>query len=82
MSDSEGVYITTVDNPYDPSEQFDEWYAYDEAHGYHTCSLLDRVCNTSFLGLSDEINSESIARAIDEIIEHEGTELYKKIVKT
>ena len=32
--------ITTFDNPYSPSEEFDEWYTYDEGHGYHTLSRL------------------------------------------
>lgn len=74
------VYITTSDNPYDPADQFDEWFAYDEAHGYHTCSLLDRIANTSLYGLSDEYNTFAIERAIDEIIRFSG-ETYVKIVK-
>lgn len=80
-SSNSGVYITTVDNPYDPEEQFDEWYAYDESHGYHTCSLLDRVANTSLFSLGEEYNDRQIELAIDEIIAHEGEELYKKIIK-
>lgn len=80
-SSSSGVYITTTDNPYDPEEQFDEWYSYDESHGYHTCSLLDRVASTSMFGLGEEYNLIQIERAIDEIIEHEGNDLYKKIKK-
>lgn len=39
--------ITTVDNPFDPFTQFDEWFAWDEAAGYHTSSLLARVVKTS-----------------------------------
>ncbi len=30
------VRLTTVDNPYDPFTQWDEWYAYDEGKGYAT----------------------------------------------
>ena len=26
--------ITTTDNPYDPFEQFAEWFAFDEEKGY------------------------------------------------
>ena len=81
MSEYKGVYITTVDNPYDPAEQFDEWFAFDESHGYHTCQLLDRIANTSFLAFNEEENDNEIERAIDEIIEFEGNEIYKKIIK-
>ena len=31
------VRITTVDNPYDPFEEWDEWYLFDKTKGYHTC---------------------------------------------
>jgi hypothetical protein len=39
--------VTTVDNPFDPFTQFDEWYAYDERSGYHTTAYLARVLTTS-----------------------------------
>lgn len=73
------VYITTVDNPYDPSKDFRNWFMFDETHGYHTCQLLDRVSITSN-SLSDRTNMSAIERAIDEIIKFNGSELYKKII--
>lgn len=77
---SRAVYITTNDNPYDPAEQFKEWYMYDSLAGYQTCGYLDRIARTSDQ-LSDEENAEEIERAIDEIIAYNPT-IYKKIVKT
>ena len=59
--------LTTIDNPYDPFEQFDAWYMYDMEKGYSTCSYLDRIARTSNQ-LSDEENEKEIERAIDEII--------------
>lgn len=80
MSDKECIAITTTDNPYDPIDQFDEWYQYDESHGYHTCSYLARIADTSpFLG--DRINDKLVADAIDEIIRINGDTLYKKVVR-
>ena len=35
--------LTTHDNPFDPFEKFDEWFAYDSHHGYNTSSFLERV---------------------------------------
>ena len=35
--------LTTVDNPYNPFEQFTSWLLYDEEKGYHTCAYLGRI---------------------------------------
>lgn len=63
------VAITTTDNPYDPFDEFEEWYAYDERNGYHTCAYLDRSCYTSE-SLSDEENIKNIEDGIDSIIRY------------
>jgi len=71
--------LTTIDNPYDPFEQFDAWYMYDMEKGYSTCSYLDRIARTSNQ-LSDEENEKEIERAIDEIIRFDFQNIYKKVV--
>ena len=53
------VRVTSVDNPFDPFTQFDEWYAYDRAKGYYLSERLARVALTSDL-LSDDENEEII----------------------
>lgn len=73
--------ITTFDNPYDPLENFDEWYRFDEDKGYCTCSYLDRVTHTSDQ-LSEEENAREIERGIDEIIKFDFRNIYKKVVQT
>jgi len=75
-----GVMITTEDNPYDPFTEFDAWYSFDTLNGYHTCSYLARIANTSE-ELPDEINAEAIEQAIDEIVQLNLTGNYKKLVK-
>lgn len=74
------VMLTTIDNPFDPFDQFDEWYVYDESKGYHTCQYLDKIALTSY-SFSDEQNDEIINNAIDEIIELNPLKIYKKVYK-
>lgn len=73
------AWITTVDNPYNPAKQFDEWRAFDESHGYHSCSLLARVARTSEF-FTDEVNQRIVEDAIDEIIEFDPTNTWAKVM--
>lgn len=70
--------LTTVDNPYDPIEQYDEWSEWDRSSGYDTISYLGRIVNYSD-ELSEADQSEAVSDAIDEILEIHGDTFYKKI---
>ena len=70
--------ITTFDNPYDPQEEFSQWFIFDVTKGYNTCAYLSRIAKTSEQ-LSDEENERENERAIDEIIKYDFMNIYKKI---
>jgi hypothetical protein len=70
--------LTTVDNPYNPFDNFDEWFAYDSRMGYHTLSFLARVTITSD-EISDTDQLLANERAIDEIVEENVLGIYKKV---
>ena len=72
--------LTTVDNPFDPFEQFTSWFMFDEEKGYHSCSYLGRIARTSDQ-LSDEENDLEVERAIDEILKYDFRNIYKKVVQ-
>ena len=73
------VGLTTVDNPYDPFEQFTSWFLFDvEEKGYHSTSYLGRIARTSD-ELSDEENNLEVERAIDEIIKYDFRNIYRKV---
>lgn len=72
--------LTTVDNPFDPFEQFTSWFMFDEEKGYHTCSYLGRIARTSDQ-LSEEENELENERAIDEILKYDFRNIYKKVVQ-
>lgn len=71
--------LTTIDNPFDPFTQFDSWYRFDADKGYNSCSYLARVAHTSDQ-LSDAENEKEIEHAIDEIIQYDPFNIYKKVM--
>lgn len=72
--------LTTTDNPYDPFDQYDLWYAMDSQLGYNSPSYLARIAIVSD-DLSDSIYHREIEMAIDEIVEENITGTYKKVVR-
>lgn len=72
--------LTTVDNPFDPFEQFTSWRLFDLEKGYNSCERLAR-----FVELSDDLSeveeNEIIERAIDEIIKYDILNIYKKVIR-
>ena len=72
--------LTTFDNPYDPFEQFTDWFLFDEEKGYHTCGYLGRIARTSD-SLSDEENQREVERSIDEIIKYDFRNIYRKTTR-
>lgn len=72
--------LTTVDNPYDPFEEFDLWFIYDIQKGYNSCALLDRMLHVSEDWNEDSLN-QTVDETIDEIIQFDPFEIYKKVQK-
>ena len=72
------VAITTIDNPFDPFDDFDSWYRFDMDKGYNSCALLARLALTSD-AFADKENDEEIERAMDEIIKYDVLNIYKKV---
>jgi hypothetical protein len=70
--------LTTVDNPFDPFTQFDEWYEWDLNAGYNTPGLLARV---AFLSdeISDADQALAIQHAIDEVVKENVSGMHKKV---
>ena len=60
--------LTTVDNPFDPFDQPDEWLSFDLVSGYRTNQLLARfaVLSTDW---SDSDYENEINRAMEEIVQ-------------
>ena len=72
--------LSTIDNPYDPFDNFSSWYMFDVESGYNSCSYLARIAKTSEQ-FTDLENEEEIERAIDEIIQYDFRNIYVKVKK-
>lgn len=73
--------LTTVDNPWNPFTNYNEWNDWDIGHGYHTASMLARICHTSN-DLSDADNEEAIEAAMKEIVYYNVSGMHKFAVRT
>lgn len=70
--------LTTIDNPFDPFEQFDSWLLFDKEKGYNSSEYLMRIAQISDDMTQKEIDEE-IERAIDEIVALNPLGIYKKV---
>lgn len=70
--------LTTIDNPFNPFDDFDEWFRFDIEKGYNCCGRLMRIANVEEDFTEIETNAE-IERAIDEIIKYDFMNIYKKV---
>jgi len=73
--------LTTVDNPFDPWTEWDEWYAFDTRHGYHTAGLLARIVITSD-ELSDADQVLAIQSGIEEIVRENVSGMHTKVARS
>lgn len=73
--------LTTIDNPYNPFEDFKNWYQYDCDYHYNTCDYIARLANIK----EDFTQIEEIAeieRVCDKIISLDPFNIYIKVYNT
>lgn len=63
----EQTRITTLDNPYNPFTQFNEWFLFDIEKGHNTCDKLARL--VSVLSNDSESEDEVVNKAMDRMID-------------
>ena len=72
--------LTTVDNPFDPFTEFNEWIRFDKEKGYDSSEYLARITDLPD-EMPEEEKNEAISDAIDIILERDPLNLYKKVAK-
>lgn len=80
-NETKSFALTTIDNPFDPFNEFDNWLSFDIAKGYNSCQWLARIAKTSD-SFSDEDQEAEIERAIDTVIQLNPGVGYKKVTRT
>lgn len=77
---SKDVMLTTVDNPFDPFEDFTSWFMFDIEKGYNSCGRLMRIAKVTD-DMSQKEYDEAIEAAIDELIRIDFLDIYRKVTK-
>jgi len=72
--------LSTIDNPFSPFNEWDQWYAFDEAHGYDTTGFLARLVNGAE-DLSDSDQREAMNETINEIVKENISGNYIKVTR-
>ena len=75
---NEFVTLTTVDNPFHPIKQFEDWWRYDTEMGYNTLGLIQRLAMTNS-NFSEYVNKRLTEFAIEEIIDGDFLGRYEVI---
>lgn len=74
------IRLTTKDNPFNPFEQFSDWFMFDVEKGYNTCSHLARF--THFDDDMSELEQENERqKAINKVLEYDFGNIYKTIAR-
>ena len=73
--------LSTIDNPFNPFEDYSSWLMFDKEKGYDSAERLMRIAKLTDVMTQKEENEE-IERAIDEIIKYDILNVYIKVCKT
>lgn len=72
--------LTTIDNPFNPFDQFIPWFMFDIEKGYYTCSKLARLV-TITEDMSQKEIEVAMDNAIDRLIEIDPLHIYVRASK-
>lgn len=72
--------LTTVDNPYDPFTEWNEWFAWDFNAKYHSPSLLARLLITSS-DLSEADQRLDLENVVNKIVIENWYGVHRKLLR-
>lgn len=72
----ERVHITTIDNPFNPFEDFASWYDFDMEKGYCSCQRVARLANITD-DMTDIEEEAEIERATKRLVEIDPLDVFQ-----
>lgn len=72
--------LSTIDNPFNPFEDYSSWLMFDKEKGYDSAERLMRIAKLTD-NMTQKEENEEIERAIDEIIKYDILNVYIKVSK-
>lgn len=86
MADEEAILedqlmLTTMDNPYSPKTEYDEWKQWDEDNGYNTESYIARLMSfEGFNDIDDEFTIELLTtKVVNDILNNDTEGIYRLV---
>lgn len=70
--------LTTLDNPFDPFNDFTSWYMFDCEKGHNTSSRIARIADINSEMSEIEMDKE-MERAMDLIVKYDFEDKYIKV---
>ena len=70
--------LTTIDNPFDPFNDFKNWYMFDCEKGHNTSARLARIVNIDSEMTQKEVDDE-MDRAMDLIVKFDLEDKFIKV---
>ena len=77
---SKQITVTTIDNPFNPFDDFTSWFMFDIEKGYYSCSKLARLTNLTD-DMTEKEEFEEIERAVNRLIEIDPLDIYIKVTR-
>lgn len=79
-TDSKTVWLTSLDNPFNPFTRFDDWLRFDSFKGYNLCNYIARVAIVS-PNMTEREKDKAFEEAVDQIMKLNPAApiLYRKV---
>lgn len=74
-------WLTTIDNPYNPFENFDEWENFDRIKGYNTCNYLARITKELYSDMNEKDYNVCLNSAIKECLDFDPFGNYIRVTR-